>query len=574
MLNIQSCNICPLLIFSFSLLSATVLACNSSATLKIESQKEFDNLAETLRKHIKEGDKNVVIVFAKKHYYYKNNHINLDDLRYPDVTIKFKGNGASFISAGKNLINDGSIVKFKEGAGFIDALGNDYQNYSTIYQSDNLVEIIDETTKLCRIHCSDLKLNQTTDCTNIYIRLTSWYTSFLYHVNKISDGYVYFTADKLTRGLAHYGNYNVNYDFTVGKILPRFRLINAPVGRNGIVSTREGLTNISSEKNIHRCESGFLFFIQDCNFKHISIEEFNIIGCFSGGQMIRFNNLNAKSIIIKNSILSASRGIVINAEKTNNITVEYCEFHDNYQDVIKLSNTCNNFVAHNNKFFNNGKGLKNSFCIICSGANYHIYKNQIFDFNYGAIGVGVWRNASKGSGPCYGIVEKNHIFYTPTYMKDKALWTLIDSGAIYLWSKNDGAIIRNNFIHDYEGMGSNRGIYCDDGTNNCSVYGNIILNIGNCYSIDLRLSFALDNLKIGLKSNVNNRIYGNHFNNHFRFQGRKDDKSSIKGGNTILVENENNMPRIIKDNLVEESKDTFVQFDKQKWYKKGLRLVR
>ena len=35
-------------------------------------------------------------------------------------------------------------------------------------------------------------------------------------------------------------------------------------------------------------------------------------------------------------------------------------------------------------------------------------------------------------------------------------------------------------------MGDNRGIFCDDGASNISIYGNVILNTPNSYCIDLR----------------------------------------------------------------------------------------
>lgn len=548
--------------------------CQAKTILKVESQKDFDGIKTILYERIVKGDKNIVVDFTKGRYYYKTQHIFFADKYFPDVSIKFKGNGATIISAGKDLRAGGGAVKYVKGAGFIDAEGNDFENYSRMFQSDSLVDILDENLKQCRIHCSELEGIGNIDCTNAFIRLTSWFTSFLYHVSKIEDSYVYFTADNLAPGYTQYGNYNVNYDYTVGKILPRFRLINLPLGGCEIVSTTQGLVSRSSEPVIHQCEAGFFIFFQNCELRHLSIEGFNVVGSRADSQIFRFSNLKAESIVVAKSTLSAARGIAIYVDGTDNVTVKSCEFHDNYQDVVNFTNTCANATVKNNTFNNNGKGVVNSFSVICRGGNYLISKNDIWDFNYGAIGVGVWHKAAEGSRPSYGVVERNHIYYTPSYIKDKASWTLVDGGAIYLWSKNDGAVISHNFIHDYEGMDSNRGIYCDDGTCYCSIYGNIVLNIGNCYSIDLRRSLMLDRLNIGLKSNIYNRIYGNAFNNRFRFQGRTGDSTSVKGGNTILVKEGRALPRIEEDNLVKESEDHVCDYNQRKWYRKGMRLVR
>ena len=550
------------------------LACGSRTTIRVANQKDFDGLGSTILDCLANGKSDIVVDFAKGQYYYNELHLYYNEVKYPDASILFKGNGATIISSGRNLVKDASPVPYIEGAGFIDTEGRDCLNYGHMFHSDGLVEILDEKTKKCMIHSPELEGFGGIDCSNSYIRLTSWYTSYLYHVDKIVDGKVFFTADNLAPGYAQYGGFNVNYDFSVGKNLPRFRLVNLPIGGCGIVSTPRGLLNQTSENVVHQCEAGRFVFLQNCELKHLTLEGFNIIGGRADGQLIRFRNVKAQSIVIRRSSMSAVRGVVIYGEKTDNITVEKCEFHDNYKDIISLSNTCGNAVISRNQFHDNGKGVINSFCIICRGGNYKVFKNEIRDFNYGAIGIGVWHGSAKGSQPSYGVVEKNHIYYTPDYIADKANWTLVDGGAIYLWSKNDGAVIRNNFIHDYEGMGSNRGIYGDDGTSNCAVYENIILNIGSGFSIDLRRSLTLDKLNVGLKSNENNTIYGNTFNNRFRFQGRGDDASSVKGGNTVLLDVNGSKPRIEEENLIERSKDKVTVFDEKKWFKKGRRIIR
>ncbi|MBQ9523625.1 MAG: right-handed parallel beta-helix repeat-containing protein [Bacteroidaceae bacterium] len=550
-----------------------VETCFAKTVLEIKSQKDFDVLSVNLLEHLTKGEKNIVVNFAKGKYYYKTLHIYFDDRQFPDASISFKGNGSTIISAGNDLIKDGPIVKYREGAGFIDANGKDYENYSRMFQSDNLVDIVDEKSKLCRIHCPELANTGNIDCPNAYLRLTSWFTSYLYHVTKISDGYVYFTADNLAPGYSQYGNFNVNYDYTVGKIMPRFRLINVSLGGCQIEGKVQGVINRSSERVIHQCEAGFFIFLQNCSMKRLAIEGFRVIGCRADCQTIRFRNMKAESIIISNLTLSGARGMTIYAESTDNVIIKNCEFYDNYRDVVNISNTCNNSVIKNNLFYNNGKGVVNSFCIICRGGNYLIANNVIRDFNYGAIGVGVWHKSAKGSYPSYGIVERNHIYYTSDYIKEKAEWTLVDGGAIYLWTKNDDAVIRHNFIHDYEGMGSNRGIYCDDGTNNCSIYGNIVLNINNCRAIDLRRSKTIENAPVGQRSNENNHIFGNVFNNDFLFEGRDDDSTSVKGRNTILVNSEVGMPKITVKNVIEESQDKISEYKEKMWYRRGRKLV-
>ena len=542
-------------------------------SIQVHSQQDFDKLGTAISEQLSKGEKDIVVDFTKGNYYYKHQHLYFADKLWPETSITIRGNGATIISAGRDITKGATLSNYNEYAGFIDNAGNDYQNYSGMFQADTLVEIFDMSSKRCRIHCSQVEGLRGVDCSHAYIRLTSWFTSFLYPIDKIEDGYVYFVADNLASGYTAYGNYNVNYDHTVGKIMPRFRLININAGGNGLVSNKQGVEN-KTGMDLHLCETGYFIALLNCELKVLKVVGFNLIGCRGDCQFFRFRNLKAETIELSNCTMSASRGMAFYADQTDNITIKKCEFHDIYQDVINISNTCANATVRSNTFYNNGKAAINSFCVVCRGGNYVIEGNDIRDFNYGAICVGVHYRSAKGSMPSNGVVEKNHIYYTDSYIKDKANWTLVDGGAIYLCTKNDGAIIRNNFIHDYEGMGGNRGIYCDDGTNNCSVYGNIVLNINTGYGIDLRRSLTLDGLKEGMRSNVNNHIYGNVFNNRFRYQGRTDDTTSVKGQNTVLVEKGSELPNMVIDNLIEESTDRQEVYNQKKWYRKGKRLVK
>jgi hypothetical protein len=218
--------------------------------------------------------------------------------------------------------------------------------------------------------------------------------------------------------------------------------------------------------------------------------------------------------------------------------------------------------------------LKNDKCIYCRGGDFEVSHNEIVDFNYCAIGAGIWYTDIDKNRPCFGVIENNHIYYTDSYRANKHLWTLIDSGAIYVSTINNGTIIRNNYIHDYTGMGSNRGIYCDEGTNNCTICGNIILDIENSSSISLRRSFSLDRMNVGILANVNNKIFGNVFNNRFRYEGRENDTSSIKGCNTILVQPNEETPSITINNVLESEPDIYLDYNSKYWRKRGQRLVR
>ena len=215
--------------------------------------------------------------------------------------------------------------------------------------------------------------------------------------------------------------------------------------------------------------------------------------------------------------------------------------------------------------------IKNTFCVICRGENYRVADNEMKDFGYGAIGVGVWYKDTDSKSPCYGVVENNHIWFSPEYKERKKDNTLIDSGAIYVWTINDSTVIRGNYIHDYTGMGSNRGIYLDDGAKNVTVESNLIMDIENSYTIDSWQSSSLERInKNDRSNNTRNVIRDNIVNGRYRLQGnRKVANNCVKGRNIYLsdgrapyrenvVTNVKNQQSDVSLPLVEKSKDGLV----------------
>ena len=67
----------------------------------------------------------------------------------------------------------------------------------------------------------------------------------------------------------------------------------------------------------------------------------------------------------------------------------------------------------------------------------------------------------------------------------------------------DHIIVRYNFIHDYSGMASNRGIYLDDGAGNVDIYGNVLVNILNGHAIFSWLSKGAGKKYPSANNNIN-----------------------------------------------------------------------
>jgi len=559
------------LLLCFSVICQSA-ACLGRTRVLVNNQEEFNDINSHIEQCLSEGAKDIEVCLKSGTYYFHNNHVTINEINNPDLCLTIKGEKAIIIADGQDL-SVGKSVRNVYGSGYIGADLSDVPNYSKMYQMDGLVEIVDHEKKICRVPCTDVKGISNLDWSCSKLELTSWYTSFTYDITNVADGYIYFYANNLAEGLSHYGNYNVNYDYTVGKLYPRFRVVNMPLGGCVIASDNKKVYATKADV-IHQCEASRFLTVSNSKIKKLSVTGIQFVGNNHLKTLVDFDNVGANNIRISKCSFSCMRSVVVKIVATNNVIVEGCEFYDNYSSEISIANSSDSTIIRKNSFHDNGKSLRQNFCIVCKGGAYSISQNEIYDFNYGAIGVGVWHGDKESNRPCYGVVERNHIYHTNAYKKKKATWTLIDSGAIYVWTRNAGAIIRNNFVHDYSGMDSNRGIYCDDGAYNCSVYGNIVLNIENFRGIDLRRSKTIENAPVGQRSNENNQIFGNVFNNDFLFEGRDDDSTSIKGGNTILVNSKGGMPKIIVKNVVEESQDRFLKYKEKVWYKKGRKLVR
>jgi len=123
----------------------------------------------------------------------------------------------------------------------------------------------------------------------------------------------------------------------------------------------------------------------------------------------------------------------------------------------------------------------------------------------------------------------------------------MDGGAIYVWTKNDGTIIRTNYIHGFSGIGGNRGIFCDDGAYNVQIYGNVITGIANSYCIESRRVASVEDVQTkgtGIdKSNVNVQIRDNIIDGSILFIGNEGLNNGCELGiNYVLLKEHESLP--------------------------------
>ncbi len=211
--------------------------------------------------------------------------------------------------------------------------------------------------------------------------------------------------------------------------------------------------------------------------------------------------------------------------------------------------------------------MLNTPCVRCYGTDYLISGNSFTDFGYCGIAVGVWHKHKK-EHLCNGTVEKNSLEYTDAYVNNIVNTALMDGGAIYLWTKNDGAVIKNNYINNYTGLKFNNGIYCDDGAYNLQIIGNVITGIRNGNCIDSRRVASVESSSTPTSdiehANVNIVIKENVVDGTIRFAGNeKASNGCMKGENYIVVTNPNSLPKMNYSNVRKVSEDVWVTDDRK-----------
>lgn len=516
-------------------------------TIRISNQQEFDRIQTHLDKSIRDGYETIIIDLSPGIYVYKHNHLTLSKIKKPSISIKILGHNTRLIADGQ-IIRNGEKLKsgFDNKYSFLNERYESLSEWSKTYQTDELIEVIEPNTKTCRIHIPNILPSQVGRYS--LISITESFESFSYKIQKIEGEYVYFYAHNLQKYL---NNYNVNCDWVVGGTYPRFRLCNVDnVGCPFVVDDNNHL--YSSLSSVRVCRAGTFFYLNDSCIKGALISGISFMGNNMDCSVINLSNSNILgTCFIKGCSFESLKGLAIAIKDVNNVRVSSCRFKNLYKSAIKSENTSVRTQVDNCDFYNIGVGLTQSFAIVCRGKDFLIRDNRITNFCYGAIGAGVWY---KDSHPnlCTGIIENNIVSYSNNDPHFGRINTLMDSGAIYLWTILDDVIVRYNRISNCTGMYGNSGIYCDDGAKNFILYSNVITGVSS-WCIYSRRTRILELYDSSQYANINNYVYNNIIDGSLKFEGNETKKNTCFMGNNcfIVKDMSQNHNQIIKD--VEET---------------------
>lgn len=522
------------LLLALSLISFTLQARNIIA---INNQQDFYNLNKKLTTALKGADNDIYVAISPGVYAWSERHVYLSGINAPSKSIHIVGNGTILVPSGKVYRNgDKYEGTFSPESSWMNG-GKDVEIWSSARYADGQVEVLNEKTKECRIKSQEA-LPEDTDYSHAYILVTQWYLSGVYKVSKIVGRYIYFVVDNLAAGYKK--GYNINNDYNYKGMNPRYKLCNVDVGENCLRIEKGKVVLPADIQWAREGTSNRFIIVGTCSLKSI---EFSGIKFWGSGNRknasaLSFSDVDVQRLGVSECEFIGFRSAVMNFAGAHNASVENNLFRSCYLDGISSNNSSRKTVVKGNKFYDMGKRMMNSKCVSCRGANFLVSGNYFEDYGYSGIAAGEWYKASK-KYECSGVVEKNTLVYTPDYKEGAVNHGLMDSGAIYLWTKSDGIVIRNNRIDGYSGMGSNRGIFCDDGAYNFEITGNVITGVVNSYCIDSRRYPASEDRNTpgtGIaRTNVNNVIQDNIVDGRIRFVGHEDaDNGCVYGSNYVL----------------------------------------
>lgn len=476
--------ICNILLI---MLYATV----NAETIKIRTQQDFNLLSAKIADAINRGEKVISVDIETKELTFSNNQISLAGIKRKNVSISIHGNGVNIMSKGK------LVKKVTNPASMYLRNGDYYDPWTEFQQLQDTISIIDESSHLCIIYTSS-KNKKDLHPQNKYINYTCWYTSRTSPVTYINKNRIEFDGGDWA--VPQQGNFfNVNMDYSYAKIFPRYRLF-------GIKAVPD---------NLYECAASTLLKIAFCDFQSFSIDNINVTGSSNNGALILIDSSKADSISISNSIFRCIGGTILLDRKSSNVcfTGNKVDTFVGYGIESEVGST--GAKVTDNTFSNCTLGMEMGFAIKMRGDNFIVRNNTIFDFCYGGIGVGIYAK-TKTDKKCTGIVSDNELYYTDAFLSNLSQHTLMDTGAIYTWTRTDGVTISNNYIHDIAGIKSNNGIFCDDGAKGITLSGNRIERIHGGYDINLRWC---ETYKADVPDhNSGNRIFNNQTSGKVRFE--------------------------------------------------------
>ena len=493
--------------------------------LPIRNQRDFDRLDASLDSLSKESVDSIVVSFLPGTYFFREGHVTLAGLHAPNLRIVFEGNDAAFIGEGETVASGDHTGPYR----FEDSWYTCPDFKPFLFTSPlGRCRFFPIPTRLSfdsfKIPADEPDLSEE-EARDVYIIITQWFYGVRYKVDKIRNGYIYYHATGPSRTPWY-------TELRFGRCLPRYQLLNHPSRPVSISGNR--LKTRDAGKPLFRPSASNFLSVRDSRIGSITLEGCRFLGNDGRDTLVKFSSVQADSLTVRSCRFRGIRGTGVASVSSSGLHFCGNDVSEGFLSALVSDFRSPGTVVSGNLFRDNGLAFTNAPVVLCQGPDLLISRNRFEDFTYSAIGVGVHYTVPSGLVTS-GRVEYNEISHSPSFGK-KPMRSLIDSGAIYVWTQNRDLTIFGNYVHDIYGYHGNRGIFCDDGVVNVTVRNNLVLHVESSYPIDVRRYFKVSRRKGTrvVKGNLNNKIYGNIVDGSCRLFVRKDDPGSLLECNRVL----------------------------------------
>lgn len=473
-------------------------------SLVVNSQKEFDRLGKEVDSLANLLVEEVTVILKEGVYYYDDNHVLLRNKSLPGVKLIFSGEGATLIGR-----KDPFAIPGIEN-GYVDSTSLLTHNVMTSVRKGGFWPLPVMFRKgIYKLRAKEEPDVSENEAKGMKLVLSQWFVGAVYDVVKISGGYIYF---KYVPYRTHLWS-----EFRYGRCKPRYFLFKP-----------------AETENLYPCGASNFLTVEASVLGEILLDGIRFLGNRDGERLLRFDSVQADSVVIRNCTFDGirSRGILVS--RTDNFRLRNSVFNDGFLNQVYIDKDSCNALIESNRFENNGLMMSNDPVVDCKGSGFRIRNNLFQNYSYSAIGLG--QHFTDPTGPVTsGVVEANEIRMTESY-RQKPMLSLIDGGAVYIWTQNQKVVIRNNYIHDISGPHGNRGIFGDDGVINLEICGNRVLRVDGGYAIDVRRAAWVKNRRgsVVKRTNIGIRIHDNDYTGRVRIFVRKDDPDSYSSDNHRL----------------------------------------
>lgn len=477
-----------------------------AGSVRIRSQEEFDCLGERVLSQLQTED-SVHVFLEPGLYYFGDRHLVLEGLSCPRASITVSGAGAVLVgrgTPGQTPTFDQGFVNLEDLRAF-DALG-------PVRKAGFWPVRVPFRKALYVLRGKGLPNVSESEAAGMKIVLSQWFVGAVYDVVRISRGCIFFRrVPYRTR---------IWSELRFGRCLPRYMLF----------SPRKAAS-------AYPCSASNFLSVKNSRIGSVVMEGIHFLGNGEGDRLLRFSGVDADSVVVRGCTFEGirSRGLLV--EGTDHFRLRDNVFEKGALNQVYVDKTSDDARIVRNRFIENGLLMTNDPIVDCKGSHFLIRDNYFEDFSYSAIGAGLHYTDTAGLVTS-GVVEKNEICMSERY-RQAPMRSLIDGGAIYIWTQNKDLVIRENCIHDIAGPHGNRGIFGDDGVVNLKVVDNTVLRVRGSYAIDVRRAHRVGRRKNSAIRRVNEGIVirGNTYDGRVRLHIRKDDPNSYLGENEIRNEN-------------------------------------